>query len=39
LTRNDVIAAGEPAGMVDVKIVSFSDTHTGLKFVIPKNQR
>ncbi len=39
LTRNDVIAAGEPAGMVDVKIVSFSDTHTGLKFVIPKDQR
>ena len=39
LTRNDVIAAGKPAGMVDVKIVSFSDTHTGLKFVIPKDQR
>ncbi len=39
LTRNDVIAAGEPAGMVDVKIVSCSDTHTGLKFVSPKDQR
>jgi hypothetical protein len=39
LTRNDVIAAGKPARLVDIKIVSFSDTHTALKFVIPKDQR
>jgi hypothetical protein len=27
--------AGKAAGLVDVKVISFSDTHTGEKFVIP----
>ena len=34
-----VIAAGRAAGLVDVKVVRFSDTHTALKFVIPKKLR
>jgi Protein of unknown function (DUF3052) len=35
ITELDVMAAGKQAGLVDVKIVSFSDTHSALKFVIP----
>ncbi len=35
----DVMAAGKAAGLVDVKIVSFSDTHSALKFVIPLAER
>lgn len=35
----DVISAGKAAGLVDVKVVRFSDTHTALKFVIPKARR
>ena len=35
----DVIAAGKAAGFVDVKVARFSDTHTALKFVIPKARR
>jgi len=35
ITENDVIAAGRKAGLKDVKVVGFSATHTGLKFVIP----
>jgi Protein of unknown function (DUF3052) len=31
----DVIAAAKQAGLVDNKVVSFSDTHTALKLVIP----
>ena len=34
-----VMTAGEAAGLVDVKVVRFSDTHTALKFVIPKARR
>ena len=34
-----VMAAGKEAGLVDVKVASFSDTHTALKFVIPRNLR
>ena len=30
-----VIEAGRAAGLKDVKVASFSSTHTGLKFVIP----
>jgi len=30
-----VIEAGRAAGLKDVKVASFSTTHTGLKFVIP----
>lgn len=35
----DVRAAALASGLVDVKIVSFSATHTGLKLVIPLAQR
>jgi hypothetical protein len=35
----DVLAAGRDAGLVDVKVARVSDTHTGLKFVIPKARR
>ena len=35
----DVLAAGKPAGLVDVKVVAFSETHTAHKFVIPVAQR
>jgi hypothetical protein len=34
-----VIAAGVAAGLVDNKVVRFSDTHTALKFVIPLARR
>jgi hypothetical protein len=34
-----VLAAGKQAGLVDVKVVSFSATHTALKFVRPKAKR
>jgi hypothetical protein len=36
---SDVMAAGKQAGLVDVKVAAFSDTHTASKFVIPKAQR
>lgn len=35
ITENDVLAAGRKVGLKDVKVVGFSTTHTGLKFVIP----
>lgn len=35
----EVLAAGRAAGLVDVKVVSFSATHTALKFVRPKASR
>lgn len=35
----DVLAAGKRAGLVDVKVVRFSDTHTAHKFVIPVARR
>jgi hypothetical protein len=35
----DVIAAGKAAGLVDNKVVRFSDTHTALRLVIPIAQR
>jgi hypothetical protein len=31
--------AGKAAGLVDVKVVRFSDTHTAEKFVVPVNMR
>jgi len=34
-----VIEAGKAAGLVDVKVVKFSETHTALKFVRPKATR
>jgi len=33
------MAAGRKAGLVDVKVVSFSDTHTAEKYVIPVGKR
>lgn len=39
ITESDVLAAGKAAGLVDVKVVRFSDTHTAEKFVIPVAQR
>ena len=35
----DVIRAGRAAGLVDVKVVSFSDTHSAEKLVIPVAKR
>ena len=35
----DVIEAGKAAGFVDVKVARFSETHTALRFVIPKARR
>jgi hypothetical protein len=35
----DVIAAAVAIGLVDNKVVSFSDTHTALRLVIPKALR
>jgi hypothetical protein len=39
ISENDVMAAGRAAGLYDVKVVRFSDTHTAQKFVIPKKDR
>jgi hypothetical protein len=39
ITENDVRGIGLRAGLVDVKVASFSQTHTALKFVIPKDKR
>jgi len=35
----EVIAAARAAGLVDNKVVSFSDTHTSLRLVIPVADR
>lgn len=37
--EDDVRAAGPSAGLVDVKVVSFSDTLSGLKMVVPRALR
>ena len=39
ITESEVMAAGKKAGLVDVKVVSFSETHTAEKFVIPRADR
>jgi len=39
ITEADVFQAGKQAGLVDVKVARFSDTHTALKFVIPVARR
>jgi hypothetical protein len=39
ITENGVIAAGRAAELKDVKVCSFSATHTALKFVIPVASR
>jgi len=33
IKEGDVLAAGRAAGLVDIKVASFSSTHTALKFV------
>ena len=35
----EVLQAGRAAGLKDVKVASFSATHTGLKFVLPVSER
>ena len=39
ITELQVLAAGHAAGLVDIKVVSYSPTHTALKFVRPKDKR
>jgi len=39
ITEADVRTAGLRAGLTDIKVASFSATHTALKFVIPKAKR
>jgi hypothetical protein len=39
IKEQQVLDAGRRAGLVDVKVVSFSATHTALKFVRPKAKR
>ena len=39
ITEKDVLGAGKKAGLVDVKVVGFSATHTALKFVVPLSSR
>jgi hypothetical protein len=39
IPESAVMAAGKAAGLVDVKVVSFSPTHTAEKFVIPVAKR
>ena len=39
ITEADVMKAGKAAGLVDVKVARFSDTHTAEKFVIPVRHR
>jgi len=39
ITEIGVLQAGKQAGLVDIKVARFSDTHTALKFVIPVARR
>lgn len=39
ITEAEVMKAGKAAGLVDVKVVRFSDTHTAEKYVIPVANR
>lgn len=39
ITEIRVIEAGRKVGLKDVKVVGFSATHTGLKFVVPVEKR
>jgi len=39
VTESDIRSAGLETGLVDVKVVGFSPTHTALKFVLPKSRR
>lgn len=39
ISERDVMSAGKGVGLVDVKVVRFSETHTAEKFVIPVSKR
>jgi SLT domain-containing protein len=39
VTQNEVLAAGRALGLLDVKVIRFSDTHTALRFVAPRARR
>jgi hypothetical protein len=39
ISERATMAAGKAAGLVDVKVVAFSETHTAEKFVIPVSDR
>ena len=39
ITEAETMAAGKRAGLVDVKVVGFSATHTAEKYVIPVAKR
>jgi hypothetical protein len=39
IPETEVIRSGVAQGFVDNKVVRFSDTHTALRFVIPKGRR
>jgi hypothetical protein len=39
ITERESMAAGKQAGLVDVKVVSYSDTHSAEKYVIPIARR
>jgi hypothetical protein len=39
VTEGDVLTAGRAAGLTDTKVVRFSETHTALKFVVPRARR
>lgn len=39
ITQADVMSATRHAGLVDVKIVSYSETHSALKLMVPLNRR
>ena len=39
ITELGVLQAGREAGLVDIKVARFSDTHTALKFVVPLARR
>ena len=37
ITESDTMSAGKKAGLVDVKVVSFSDTHTAEKYMVRRS--
>ena len=39
ITENDVRSSGLAVGLTDIKVARFSDTHTALKFVLPRAKR
>ena len=39
ITEMDVLNIGRKVGLKDIKVMSFSPTHTALKFVIPADKR